>query len=242
MDRNIFFDRERFLKGHRYYAQHRITAQTSQLRIEVPLVNGKGTYDFDIRKEIKRASEKTLKRNDLFIVRAVGLGLMAENPDKEGHAPLMSYPMLKSNALPKGVAGFENSDANVVYNGSISLKTGQTTNFSDFPTSSFKTVPETQPVAILNADGDEVSAQLMPQFKMENMLFELPEEIKLAGTQDHTIRLELPANSETDYSVSDTDNKDYVPYVVLVFEGWLFEGATNQKFKDDDLNPYASAI
>ncbi len=242
MNRDIRFNRERFLKGNRYYAEKGISAQTSQLRIEVPLVNGKGTYDLDISKEIKKASEKTLKRNDLFVVRAIGLGLMAEDKDKLGHAPLMSYPMLKSNALPKGVAGFNKADANVVYNGFISVKTGQHTNFSHFPTSSFKTVPETQPVAIVNGDGEEISAQLVPQFKMDDILFELPEEVKFAGTQDHKIRLELPANSETDYSVSDTDDKEYVPHVVLIFEGWLYEGATGQEYKDDKTNPYCDAI
>lgn len=242
--KDIRFNRDRFDKGNRYYGKKGISPQTSQLRIIVPLVKGKDTYDFDISKEVKRADEKTLKRNDLFVVRAIGMGLLAESTGSPGHAPLLSYPLKASNAIPEGFAGFKTTDPYVIYNGSLTLKTGQTVNYSGFPTSSFLHVPETQPVIALDSDNAEQTAGILPSFSIDNVLVELPEEIVLAGTQDHRIKLEIPANADTDFTVTDPggDPADMQGYVVLLFEGWLYEGATSNEFKNDSANPYHNSI
>lgn len=228
--RNIQFNRERFDKGNRYYGKQGIAAQTAQLRIEVPTVKGKGVYDFDLKKEVKRISEKTLKRNDLFIVRAIGLALMVEDPAMPGHAPLYSYPVIKGAAALagglKGLATATGHHAFAMYNGAISLKTGQQVNYSAFPTAEFLTIPEVQ-----------ASDTALPQFNQADILVELPEEIALAGTQDHRIQLEFPANANTDLSAEDGADS----FIVLIFEGWLYEGATNDKYKTSD-NPYRSVI
>lgn len=228
--RNIQFNRDRFDKGNRFYGRQGIAAQTAQLRIEAEAVKGKGVYDFDIKKEVKRISEKILKRNDLFVVRAIGLALMVEDTTMPGHAPLYSYPVIKgSSALAgglKGLASTTGHHAFALYNGSISLKTGQQVNYSAFPTSEFLNIPEVQ-----------ATASQLPQFNQADILIELPEEIALAGTQDHRIQLEFPANASTDLS-AETGAKTYL---VLVFEGWLYEGATNDKYKVGD-NPYRDVI
>lgn len=228
--RNIQFNRDRFDKGNRYYGKQGIAAQTAQLRIEVPTVKGKGVYDFDIKKEVKRISEKILKRNDLFIVRAIGLALMVEDPAMTGHAPLYSYPVI-AGATPlagglKGLATATGHHAFAMYNGAISLKTGQQVNYSAFPTSEFLNIPEVQ-----------ASDTVLPQFNLADLLVELPEEIALAGTQDHRIQLEFPAKAETDLSAEDGAES----FIVLIFEGWLYEGATNDKYKTGD-NPYRNVI
>lgn len=228
--RNIQFNRDRFDKGNRFYGKQGIAAQTAQLRIEVPTVKGKGVYDFDIKKEVKRISEKILKRNDLFVVRAIGMGLMVEDPAMPGHAPLYSYPVIKGAAALagglKGLATATGTHAFAMYNGGISLKTGQQVNYSAFPTSEFLTIPEVQ-----------ASDTALPQFNIADLLVELPEEIALAGTQDHRIQLEFPANANTDLSAEAGANS----YIVLVFEGWLYEGATNDKYKTGE-NPYRDVI
>lgn len=242
--KDIRFNRERFDKGNRYYGKKGISPQTAQLKVIVPLIKGKDTYDFDISKETKRADEKTLKRNDLFVVRAIGMGLLAENTLMPGHAPLLSYPLLANNALPTGFYGFKGTDAYVIYNGHLTLKTGQTVNYSGFPTSSFLKVPETQPVGVLDSNNQLTSTGILPTFSMDDVLVELPEEIVLAGTQDHRIKLEVPANAETDFTVTDEggDPTDAQGYVVLIVEGWLYEGATSNDFKNDGANPYRNSI
>ncbi|NLO72292.1 MAG: hypothetical protein GX102_15385 [Porphyromonadaceae bacterium] len=226
--RDIRFNRDRFDKGQSYYGRHGIAAQTAQLRIEVPTVKGKGVYDFDLKKEVKRLSEKILKRNDLFVVRAIGLGFMVEADGMEGHAPVYSYPVIKptAGALIGGLKGLTNGHAFVVYNGAISIKTGQQVNYSAFPTSEFLHIPQVQ-----------ASDTAMPEFDLADLLVELPEEVALAGTQDHRIQLEFPANANTNIA-GEADSK---AYIVMIFEGWLYEGATNEKYKTAD-NPYRNVI
>jgi len=236
--KDIRFNRERFLKGNSFYGEKGINAQTAQLRIEVPFAAGKGAYDFDLKKEVKRLTEKTLKRNDLFVARALGFGLMVETTAKPGHAPLMSYPLLQSAALPAGINGFANTDAYAVYNGVLTMKTGQVVNYSGFPMSAFLNVPETQPVAIVNNEDELDTAGILPQFTMDQILFELPEEIVLAGTQDHRIQVEFPANTSTDIKGGEGTSS----YLVLVIEGWLYEGGTNEEFKRNSQNPYRASI
>lgn len=235
--KDIRFNRERFSKGNSYYGSHGINAQTAQIRIEVPFEKGRGNYDIDIRKEVKRITEKTLKRNDLFVARAFALALMVETDTMKGHAPLLSYPLQTSAALPTGLNGFANQDAYAMYNGDLSLKTGQSVNYSRFPLLGFLNVPETQPVSISNG-GALASAAIAPQFNLDNILYELPEEVVLAGTQDHKITVEFPANTTSDIKGA----TGTTAFMVFIVEGWLYEGGTNEVFKRDSKNPYANAI
>lgn len=226
------FLRERFEKGNRYYGSFGINAQTSQLRIEVPTVKGQGVYDFDLRKEVKRATEKTLKRNDLFVATAIGVGLMVEANALKGHSPILTYPMLHDVDMPTGVYGFTNNHAEVLYNGVLTLKTGQNVNYSGFPLDKFRVVPETQ--------GSDIT---LAQVKHDDFMYLLPEEVRFAGTQDHKIRVEFPAVANTDIA----GPADTTAFIVLVIDGYLYEGATNEKYKTAKTetglaNPYANAI
>lgn len=236
---NIDFLRNRYLVAFNYYKKNGINPQTAQLRIEVPFVKGKGAMDFDLKKEVKRATEKTLKRNDLFIASHIGVALMVEDNALVGHAPLLSYPMLDSLALPTGVKGFANLHAEVMYNGVLTLKTGQQVNYSGLPLDKFRYVPETQPTAVLKAaDGTVVSSALIAKVNHEDFMYLLPEELRFAGTQDHTIRIEFPATADTDIKGGNATTA----FAVLVIDGWLLEGGTSEKFKNDSTNPYQGAI
>ena len=228
---NLQFIRDRFDKGNRYYGPLGINAQTSQLRIEVPTVKGQGVYDFDLRKEVKRATEKTLKRNDLFVATAIGVALMVELDALKGHAPLLTFPLLHSATLPVGSYGLANNHAEVLYNGALTLKTGQNVNYSAFPLDKFRVVPQTQ-----------VSATEIPQAKHDDFMYVLPEEVKFAGTQDHKLRIEMPATASTDIK----GPADTTAFIVLVIDGFLYEGGTNEKYKTEIVNgmknPYSNAI
>lgn len=228
---DIRFSRERFDQGKNYYSKKGIVPQTAQLRVAVPFVANSGTYKFDIKKDpsVAHVIEQLLKRNDLFVARAIGLALMVELDAAKGTAPLMSYPILDGLALPTGLKGLTNLNAYAVYNGILTMKTGQSVNYSRFPTLPFLHVPETQPVGMWNGTS-VVSSFIQPEFNIENILKELPEVLVFAGTKEQPITLEFPA-----CTIAAPAN--YTAYAVLVIEGWLYEGGTTEDNKED-ANPY----
>ena len=157
---------------------------------------------------------------------------MVEANALKGHSPLLTYPMLHDVTMPTGVYGLNNNHAEVLYNGVLTLKTGQNVNYSGFPLDKFRVVPETQ--------GSDIT---LAQVKHDDFMYLLPEEVRFAGTQDHRIRVEFPAVADTDIAgpVGTT------VYIVLLIDGYLYEGGTNEKYKTAKTaeglsNPYASAI
>ena len=228
MKKDIRFNRERMLLGADYYAKQGITPQTSQIRVEVELATGLSIYDFDIKKRVKAATEKVIRDNDLFISRAIGLALMVESDTAKGAAPLLSFPLVQSTAVPATMQGFTTANAMALYNGAISIKTDQSVNLSGFPAINFLKVPETQPFHVVNAAGDAlVSAGVQPSFNYDDVLYELPEVIGFAGNHTHEIKLEAPVIPTLTFAVAN----GYKAKVVLLIEGWLFQGGANEKYK-----------
>lgn len=229
---DIRFIRERFDKGLKFYGQKGIAPQRATLRAIVPFVASTGSYKFDLKKDasLAHAVEKLLKRNDLFVARAIGLAIMVELNAAKGTAPLYSYPVVAGTALPTGLKGLTDTKAYAMYNGgSLGMKTGQTVNFSGFPTAPFLHVPKTQPGLIWNGTA-AISAGIAPEFKQDNILVELAEEIVLAGTKDQPITLDFPA-------CTIAAEADCTAYAVLVVEGWLYEGGTTEDCHSTS-NPY----
>ena len=237
--KDIRFERERFEKALRFYGSKGIVPQTANIRIESEFKLGKGTHRFDVKKDesIARITEKVIRRNDLFLVKSIGVALMIETVGLEGHAPLMTYPLLQSAALPSGLNGFANNHAEVIYNGHLQMKTGSRVNFSRFPLDKFRFVPETQPVKILADATVFESSGIVPQFDHDKLMQMLPEEIVLAGTKDQPIEINYPALSSTDIK-GPANTK---AFLVLLLDGWLLEGATNEEFKVAE-NPYSGNI
>lgn len=208
-----------------------INPQTSQLVVIVPFTANNGIYKFDIKKDasVAHVIEKTLKRNDLFVARALGLALMVETDSAKGTAPLYSYPVVAGAALPTGYKGLTNTNAFAVYNGVLTMKTGQKVNYSRFPTSPFLNIPSEQPKLLWNGTA-AISAGVAPEFNLENVLYELPEVLVLAGTKEQPITLEFPA-------VTVAGESGTTAYAVLIIDGWLYEGGTTEDCKVVG-NPY----
>ena len=161
--KDIRFNRERFDRGAKFYATKGIAPQQAQLRVAVPFAASTGTYKFDIKKDasIALAIEMLLKRNDLFVARAIGMGIMVEPTAAKGTAPIYSYPVQAGLALPTGLKGLTDTNAYAMYNGLLSMKTGQTVNFSRFPVNKFLYVPEVQPEGLFNTDTKAVISKLV---------------------------------------------------------------------------------
>lgn len=238
--KDIRFARERFDKGLNFYKTKGIAPQTAQLRVVVPFTANNGNYKFDIRdtKAGAHVIEQLLRRNDLFVVRAMAVALMVELNAAKGTAPLYSYPVLAGDHLPAGYKGLTNTNGYAMYNGTLSMKTGQVTNFSRFPLIDFLNVPETQPVVISDGEG-MVASGIAPQFNLENAMLELPEELIFAGTKEHVINMEFP-------SCTIAAEADCTAYAVLILEGYLYEGGTTEdchtKPGDKIQNPYNDAF
>lgn len=239
----IDFDRQRYLEALGFYGKEengRLNPQYSYLRFEAEFVKGKGVYEWLVNQpgNSPRKTERYLKRNDLFITKGFAVGIMVEDDTVPGHAPVMFYPLLQSDAIPAGYQGLANTHAEALYNGAMSIITGQTANFNAFPLDEFRVVPETQPVAIVDETGAALtSAGIIPQWKIEDILYHMPERFAFAGTQDQKIQIAFPATADTDIKAA----AGYSAYLTVIVKGWLVEGGTNPKFKTAG-NPFAGII
>lgn len=235
MKSNILFDRQRFVEILNFYKQHGLTPQTAQLRFEVPIQAGRGHYEIQVNREgiiASRSTEKRLPRNDAFVTKGLGVFLMVEDVTKPGSAPLLSYPLLQSDALPPGYKGFTTADVEAFYNGSIEILTGSKADFEGIPLRRFRNVPQTQPAE--NA-GDSIG--LLPEFNSDDMILNLAERFTFAGTRDQKIRIDFPYTPAMDFSTPEGTQA----FIVVVADGWLVKDGTNHIFRDAD-NPIGMAI
>lgn len=239
MNENLVFDRNRFAEIFNYYKKYGLAPQTGQLRFEIPIVAGKGFYEVLVNREggaVKRATEVWLKRSDAFITKGIGMFLMIEETAKEGAAPLLTYPLLDSAALPAGHVGFASADAEAIYNGTMAIITGQVSNYQGIPLRRFKHAPETQPVQ----SGGE-SSGLVPQFDSDNAILNFAERFIFAGTKDQKIRVEFPFLPNMTIAPAADHAATHKAFIVVVVDGWLVEGGTNYLFQEMD-NPISEAI
>ena len=241
MSKTINFDRERYLEAFNFYGRkYNLNPQYSELRFEAKFVKGNGVYEFLVNRpgQSTRATERYLKQNDLFITKGLQVGIMVETDALPGHAPVMYYPMLQSDAIPTGYNGLSNVHAEALYNGLLAIMTGSTNNFSAFPMDEFRVVPETQPIMVVNESGDAmVPCGIIPQWKADDVMFHMPERFAFAGTQDQKIRISFPATADTDIKGGEGTSA----YLVVIVKGWLVEGGTNSALKVD-ANPFRDII
>lgn len=225
------FLKSRFKKVFDFYGHKGIAPMRSQIRIETPLVDGQGTYLFDLKKEILSATEKNLKRNDLFVVNSIGFYLMIEDSAKPGASILMTYPIQEVTTGTGDAAvtslGFTTNDINAFYNGLLSIVTGTTVNVEDLPLLWFKQIPQTQ----------QLSSELAQVYYQDSQ-FVMGEEIVFAGTQDHKIQVSFPTFATADYGTSLATG---TTKIAMVLDGYKVPGGTLETYKVSQ-NPYSAAL
>ena len=245
---NIEFRRRRFERPNSYYGAKGLAPQLSLLRIEQPLVNGKGVYEFNLKKENLNGCENNLKRNDLFICLSIGLATRIEDPAKPDitvpdFSPVLADFTTSGSAVTVNLPGFATKDIRALYNGSIYISTGNTVNFEDLPTALFLK-QQSDDLTISTSD----KAIRNKAFDFENDLQTMAEEVVFAGTQDHKIRVSFPTYASADYSpVQDKDSNGvvtsaYQSKLIFLALGYRVVNGTNQEYKDDPNNPYAACI
>lgn len=258
----IDFWRKRFEKASAFYSKQGIAPQKSFLRIEENLINGSGVYQFNLRKENLSAVERNLRRNDLFIVCQMGVYLRIEDNNKAGVLPPLFYAKQgRATITPADTSthvgriqaltdyGFATSDIEALWNGSLFVQTGSIVNFEAMPCSLFK--KESAGIVGTEANYDKA---VNNGFDLENSLLSMSEELILAGTQDHKLQVSFPNFSGANYQAlqdghdtSDTDttfiaNSDYQSKIGFMAIGYLIPGGTDDRFRNNDANPYKDAI
>lgn len=245
---DINFQRARFEKVARFYGAQGIAPQLSMLRIEEDLVNGQGTYNFDLKKENLSAVEKNLKRNDLFVTLAIAVAVRIEDKNAPNSSIPMFAPYLAEMQTENGgysvvKPGFETEDIKALYNGSLYIATGTTVNFADMPCSLF-----------LKDKGTQDKNGKFHHFDLENDMKAMAEEIIFSGTQDHTIKVSFPTFAQSNYNAANTTmipengtesdrvtNDDYKAKIVFMALGYRVVGGTLPSYRVD-ANPYKDCI
>lgn len=245
---NIQFLRSRFERPNSYYGDKGLAPQLSTLRIEEDLVNGKGVYEFDLKKQILSGCEKNLKRNDLFITCSIGIATRIEDEDKPNilvpnFSPQIADTTTSGSAVTVNVPGFATNDIYALYNGSVFIQTGNIVNFSDLPTALF--LKQQSDDTTIIPTGKAIRNK---QFNFENDLRTMAEEIVFAGTQDHTIKVSFPTYASADYSAAQAKDANgdvishYKTKICLLVLGYRIVNGTNEQYRDDKDNPYAPFI
>ncbi len=229
---DVRFQRERFEKGYKFYKSKGIVPQRTILRVEVPFLASTGSYIFNLKKDqsLARSTENLLKSTDLLVATRIGIGQMVELTATPGLAPIYSYPVVAGTSNPTGLRGLTNTNGYAMYNGSLTMKTGQVVNINKFPTLMFLKVPKTQPALPFTG----AVATIAPEFNLDELMMELPEELVFAGTRNQPIQLDFPA-------CTIAAEASCTAYAVLLIEGWLFENGVTEDCHSPE-NPYDKAF
>ena len=238
--KNFDARRKTFDNGLQFYTGKGIVPQRAQLRAMAELRAGSDKLKFLFTKDqsLQLKAEMLLNNSDLFVGTALGLALVIEKAGYEGMAPLYSYPVPAGDYLHAHLEGFENGNAFAVYNGKLGMKTGSTVNYSRLPLIESLYIPETQPVGVVNADGDAIiPAGIVPAFNIENVLIQLEERLVLAGTKNQPFELEFPLKAGEGFGVPAGTKA----YAVLIIDGYIYESGATEEMKAQG-NPYKDMI
>ena len=231
--------RERFVLLNQEYASYsggKVYPEHSKLRIEVPLVAGVGRYQFDIKKtNITNSREQALDRNDVFVPNFMGLFLSLQSTTKPATEVLRSFPAINDGANPSGyAAGFQNDDAEAIYNGKLVWLVDNGVLFNAYPTERFKRVPRTQSGFVLDSNDAAVVESVKPNWDIVSACDVVIPKLTIAGTRDHNITVNFDAQGLT-FPVT----TGFVPVLVLYMDGYLIKGGCEYY---DGKNPNARAV
>ena len=218
------------------YSEGKVYAEPSKIRIEVPLVNGVGRYQFNIKKQdIANQREVSLDRNDVFIPNFIGLFLAVQNNTKPSCEQLLAYPAINDGVNPSVYgAGFTSGEVEAIYNGKLTWLIDNGILLSSYPTERFKHVPETQGAFVLKSDDTDVNEGILPEWDILDSCDLLVPKITIAGTRDHNVSLNFDA-SNLSFAVT----AGHTPVLVFYLDGFLIKGGC--EFFDAN-NPNAKAV
>jgi hypothetical protein len=209
------FQRQRFDFLRNAYRGTGYGPERSRLRLIQKFQDGKSNYTFkvrDIGMTNPHVLAKHLSADDAFVANSAFVGIYVENDTKPGTGVFLPYPVLDTAAgttLPAGYSGLSSIEAESLYNGLMSLKSGSNITFSAFPLDKFRVVPETQPSS---------AATVLPEWSKEKVSLPLVENVKFAGTVDQYVEVSFPLPSNGIIKPAKTG---FSAYLVVDFDGFL---------------------
>lgn len=214
--------RNRFEKLHAEFGSV-VTPEPSKIRIEVPLKNGVGQYEFNLKKIIDNEREQGLDRNDVFVPNFIGVLFGFQNIGDETPQTMSLYPYAPYFRSPQSVSkeGFTNDHANALYNGKFTMQIDNTIILNAYPTENFKKVPVEQGCVIY--DGEQlVNMDVQPEFSIQDACELMIPRILIAGTRDIKIRVNFNA-AGLDFPCENEDGDEIVPVLVFYMDGFLMK-------------------
>lgn len=183
----------------------------SYLRVERQITNNDSILTFDVRKTgNERATEKKLDLADVFVIFSMGFYLLADETAKPGKAILQTYP--NAFVFPDETTNFFGRELETIYNGALSIKSGQTVLIDSQRMADFRYVPQTLQSSATNF------GQFEPTFGQKAF----PTRIELKGTQNTEISVKFPVWSGIKI---DNTNAGFKNYLVFVPIGFLIKNA-----------------
>lgn len=213
--------RNRFETLHRQFGKM-VTPEPSKIRIEVPLKDGVGQYEFNIKKVIDNDREQGLDRNDVFVPTFMSVLFGFQNSANPQTMNLYPYaPQVGTNFVAQ--EGFTNDHANALYNGKFTLQMDNQMILNAYPTENFKKVPEEQGCVIF--DGESlVNMGIQPEFTIQDACELVIPRILIAGTRDIKFRLNFNAAGLTfPATTGGADGTSLQPVLVFYMDGFLMK-------------------
>lgn len=195
------------------YGKDRVIAK-SFIRMEAYLVNGKAEYEFYHRLLGNESStEKKLNDQDGFLITDIGIYLLTESTTVPGIGVLQTYP--NPIQFPDEVGAIQNAHLEVIYNGHVTAKIGDTTWLPDLPIKDCRIVRTAQQSALATNDSERIAGDgLVP----------CSPQYFLKGRENNQLKLVIPAHSSQKVeSIHGTSG--YKTKVVMWLEGFKVTGA-----------------
>lgn len=197
-----------------------IYPEESKIRLEQPIVNGKGQYIFSLKNDsVDGVVEHALNRNDVFVPTRWGLFVsLVETATGTEH--LYPYIPVADGSNPSvHKFGFLTDALEALYSGFMSWTLDNNVVLSAYPLEKFRTVPQVQGAFVLDSSDQAVNEGILPEWKLDDFMTLITPRYTIAGTRDHKFTFNFPAANKTFACTS-----GYTAKLVFMMDGFLIKG------------------
>ena len=215
---------------------NQVHAEESKIRIELPIVNGKSQYVFNLKTtDVDNQVTFALDRNDVFIPFRWAIMIGIKNKTTRVETLYTFAP--KNNGTDPSVfkQGFVTDAIDALYAGNVQWLLDNTVMLSAYPMEKFHKVPEQQGLFLLNSEDSPVSEGIMLERNLAKDLELIYPRYILAGTRDQKVHVSFDAAGLT-FALNDSDN--YEANLVLYMDGVLIKGGC----QNGDKSPFGEAV
>lgn len=213
-----------------------IHPEESKIRLEQPIVDGKGQYIFNIKDQnVDGIVQHNLERNDVFVPNQLGVFVAIKNTTT-GVERLYSYIPVVGSTPSVHAAGFTTDAANVIYSGYLQWLLDNVVMLSSYPMEKFHKIPRQQGAFVLDSQDAAVNEGIQSEWSLDKAMELLIPRYTIAGTRDHKISINFPASTLTFPTTAGYEAK-----LVLMMDGFLVKGGCEFK-GGNGTNPFGDAV